>query len=169
MRSTLNRLLNNNAEISISAAKAFADWPGLENVTLRFINFVSPWLMIGEDTLADKTLREALKQYEEARNNGYEAAHYQFFERLARSADDLAAVRVSVLNDEEQWEVWNYDEPLMRFLSNRKRSSIQIRVREKPVSTGPVMIKLLAAVSPTNELQMAGLDLARMFQAREVR
>ena len=138
----------------------------MENVTLRFINFVSPWLMIGDDTLADKTLREALKEYEEARSEGYEAAHYQFFVRLARSADDLASVRVSVLNDEEQWEVWNYDEPLMRFLSSRKRSSIQIRMREKPVSPGPVMIKLLAAVSPTNELQMAGLDLARMFQAR---
>ncbi len=162
MRATLNRILS-NADLSRIALKAFTDWPALEHVAIQFLHFVTPWLVVGNESLAEKTLREALQTYEENLAAGYEIGHRRFIERLAESANVLSCLRVSVKNNREQWAVWNYDEPLMTYLASHKRVAIQIRVRETPVASGPVMIKLLAFISSTRELQMAEINIHELL------
>lgn len=163
MRKCLNRFLHNNPDLSWSATKAFTDWPALEQIAIQFLYYVSPWLIVREECLADITLRNALMAYGETSSGGYEAGYGKFIERIAKSAYSLAAIRVSVKNDEGQWMIWNYDEPLMKFMSNHKRTSLQIRERETPVASGPVMIKLLAAVGSTHELQIAEIDISSLL------
>lgn len=162
MRATLNRILI-NANVSRSARRAFTDWPALERVAIQFLQFVTPWLVIGNESLAESTLREALLTYEENMASGYEVGHRRFIERLAESAKILSSIRVSVKNSRNQWAVWNYDEPLMTYLATHKRYSIQIREREAPVASGPVMIKLLAFISSTQELQMAEINIHELL------
>ncbi len=157
MRLSLNRILR-NAGFDARPVKAFTDWPSLEHVALQFINFVSPWLVVGGESLAERTLRDAIASYDETLPHGYEAGHRAFMERIAASAKTLSTLRVSVKDKDGLWAIWTYDEPLMRHLANHKRYSIQIRQRENPVASGPVMIKLLAAISPTQQLEVARLD-----------
>lgn len=157
VRVSLNRILS-NAGFSSSPVKAFTDWPTLERVALQFIHFVSPWLVVNGENLAERTLRDAIATYDETLHLGYEASHRKFIERIAASAKVLSSLRVSVKDKDGLWAVWTYDEPLMRHLANHKRYAIQIRERETPVASGTVMIKLLAAISPTQELEVAGLD-----------
>lgn len=162
VRISLNRILS-NAGFATNPVKAFTDWPTLEQVALKFINFVSPWLVVDGETLAERTLLEAISSYDETLPQGYEASYRKFIERIAESAKVLSSLRVSVKDKDGLWAVWTYDEPLMRHLANHKRNSIQIRERETPVASGPVMIKLLAAISPTQELEVARLDFPSLL------
>lgn len=165
MRASLNRILNNTG-LTSSALKVFTDWPALEHVAIQFLHFVSPWLVVGNESLAETTLRDAFTAYDETLPKGYAAGHRRFIERIAESAKVLSSLRVSVMNNDEQWAVWNYDEPLMTYLASHKRWSIQIRERETPVASAPVMIKLLASISSTQELQIADIDLSSLLHVR---
>lgn len=162
VRVSLKRILI-NAGRSSSPVKAFTDWPILERVALQFIHFVSPWLVVNGENLAERTLMDAIATYDETLPLGYEASHRKFIERIASSAKVLSSLRMSVKDKDGLWVVWTYDEPLMRHLAKHKRYAIQIRERETPVTSGIVMIKLLAAISPTNELEVAGLDYQRLL------
>jgi len=64
------------------------------------------------------------------------------------------------------WSIWSYDVPLMSWMERHKRWTIQIRPREEPVGAGPVLIKLLAAISSTHELDFAELDFSRLLAQR---
>jgi hypothetical protein len=145
--------------------QAFVDWPELEDVTRRYVNFVSPWLVIGDENLGESTLRAAIAAYDVAHPQGYGPAYRAFMEHIAGSAPKLASVRVSVRSDEGCWMPWTYDQPLLDFCASHKRSSIQVRTREVPVSASLVLIKLLTAVSSTRQLTLANLDLARLLKA----
>ncbi len=162
MAGPLDRLLQ-HADLAHFAANAFTDWPSLREVTTRFLYFVSPWLMIGQQNLAETTLRSAFESYERMLPEGYEASHRHFIERIAESANLLASQRVSVMGADGLWIVWMYDEPLMAFLQRHKRSSMQIRERETSVAAGPVMIKLLASISSTKDMHFAEIDISRLL------
>ncbi|WP_126448143.1 hypothetical protein [Sulfuricystis multivorans] len=157
VRLSLNRILS-SAGFSSGPVKAFTDWPTLEHVAFQFIYFVSPWLVVNGENLAEQTLRDAIASYDETLLLGYEVSHRKFIERIAASAKALSSIRVSVEGKDGLWSVWTYDEPLMRYLANHKRYAIQIRERDTPVASSTVMIKLLAAISPTKDLEVAGLD-----------
>lgn len=165
VKEPLNLLLS-NAGLQTLANTAFTDWPTLERVAAAFIHFVTPWMMIGTKNLAEETLRGALEAYEKHSRINIEGGHRSFIERVAESAQTLAAIRVSVMDKDGLWSVWQYDQPLMDYLSQHKRCSIQVRERETSIPVGPVMIKLLAAISTTREMQMADLDIPRLLVAR---
>jgi len=159
-------LLLSNAGLRSLANSAFTDCPSLERVAAAFLHFVTPWMMIGNANLAEETLREALQVYEAKSRTNLECAHRGFIERIAESARTLASVRVSVLDKDGLWSVWQYDQPLMDYLNHHNRRTVQVRDRDVAIPVGPVMIKLLAAISTTREMQMAELDIPRLLVAR---
>lgn len=165
MAASLKRLLQ-SAGLTPFAQNTFIDWPSLEQVATHFLHYVSPWLMVGQSNLAETTLRAAFSAYEQMLPHGYEASHRSFIERIAESANVLATLRVSVMNDDGLWAVWMYDEPLMTYLKRHNRWSIQIREREAPIASGPVMIKLLASISSTQDMQFADLDIPRLLNTK---
>lgn len=166
MRTALKRIVS-TPELSGPALKAFTDYPALEKLTFNFLQFVSPWVLSGRASVAECTIRKALLAYDQAQGKGNGLGHRRYLETIAESAKVLSSLRVSVLNSTGQWEIWNYDQPLTEYMQRHKRWAIQIREREQPVAHGPVMIKLLAAISSTKDLVIADIDISSLL-AEEV-
>lgn len=161
MRASLERIVS-HPELSGQALKAFTDYPTLKEITVQFLHFVPPWILVGSESLAEITIRNALMAYEKS-NGGSTIGQRRYIETIAESAKVLSRLRVSVKNSSNQWDIWNYDQPLTKYMSHRKRWAIQIRPRETPIASGPVMIKLLASISSTQELESADIDMTGLF------
>ena len=167
MRASLKRIVS-YPELSGPAIKAFTDFPALEEVTVQFLHFVPPWVLAGTASVAESAIRKALLAYEKTQGSGGGLGHRRYIETIAESAKVLSSLRVSVRNSNDQWDIWNYDQPLTEYMQRHKRWAIQIRERERPIASGPVMIKLLAAISSTKELVTAEIDITRLFAASDV-
>lgn len=148
------------------AARAFTDWPSLENVASQFIDYISPWLMINNEFVAEKRLIGAFNAY--ATVSDIDHGHRAFIEHLAHTAKDLAAHRVSIQDGDGVWVVWSYDEPLTQFMGAHSRWAIQVRTREEPLPVAPVMIKLLAAVSTTRDMAATDINLSQLLGAHSL-
>ncbi len=162
LRSTLK-----NARIEDQAEAVFVEWPELEQISVRFLRFVSPWLMIDEENVAEETLRNAFAAYEEKVVGRKEFPHRCFMEAIAKCVDLLATVRVSVMSEDGLWEIWSYDEPLMSWMEKKHRSAMQIRNRDVPVDSGPLLIKMFAFISSTRDMQLAEISIGlpmKIFQ-----
>lgn len=158
----LERALNNAGVLPL-ATRIFMDWPSLEKVASHFLYYVSPWLVVDGRNLVEDILRSAVLAYNRCLPAGEDTANRAFIEAIAESGEILASVRVSVIDKDGLWSIWSYDVPLMSWMELHNRWSIQIRTREEPIGTGPVLIKLLAAISSTHELDFAELDLSRLL------
>lgn len=143
--------------------KAFMDWPALETVAKRYIGYVSPWVIVEGEHFAVQTLEDALDSYDQACIYGYDEGYREFMKRIALSAGTLAKLKVSIKNKSKDWIIWDYEQPLITSLQESKSYLVQTRVREKPLSTPSVMIKLLAAVSPISDLINADLDYNKLL------
>lgn len=66
MRASLKRIVS-HPELSGAALKAFTDYPTLEEITVQFLHFVPPWIVVGSESLAEKTIRNALIAYEKSK------------------------------------------------------------------------------------------------------
>lgn len=162
MRSSLKRIVS-QPDLSAAALKAYTDFPALEDVTVQFLNFVPPWILVGAESLAESTIRNALEAYDVSQGTGDGSGHRKYIEKIAESAKALSRLRVSVKNDHGQWDIWNYDQPLLEYMQSHNRSAVQIRERETPTATGPILIKLLAAISSTSELEKAEIDISELL------
>ena len=168
MRASLKRIVS-HPELSGAALKAFTDYPTLEEITLQFLHFVPPWIVVGSESLAEKTIRNALMAYEKSKGGtGCTVGQRRYIETIAEAAKILSNLRVSVKNSNDQWDIWNYDQPLTEYMSHRKRWAIQIRERETPIAPGPVMLKLLASISSTQELESAEIDMTGLFNGSAI-
>ncbi|MBK6639111.1 MAG: hypothetical protein IPG34_16530 [Rhodocyclaceae bacterium] len=127
MRAALNNLMR-AAGCRDLAERVFANEPTLHDITLRYLYYLSPWLVANECNLAQETVALALQRYTERNVNAdHEAAFRAFIETLTESAVVLADVRISVKSAEGQWMIWSYDEPLTLWMEEHKHSCIQIR------------------------------------------
>ena len=153
-----------NAGVAGRAEAIFVEWPELEQIATQFIRFVSPWLIIDDVGVAEQTLRNALGENTGDVVGHKEFPHRFFMEAISQCAGLLASVRVSVLNEDSLWEIWSYDEPLMHWMENRGRSAMQIRKRETPVERGPILIKMLAFISSTRDMQMAEISIEKPLE-----
>lgn len=162
MENALKRILQ-NSRLERIADHAFMDYPSLEAVATQFLQYVTPWMQVDERNLAEHTLREAFSAYHQQHLSGDGSDHSAFIERIAQAAQELATIRVSVLDSSEQWTVWSYDQPLLAYMAEHSRWSMQIRKRTEPVPVGPVLIKLLAAISSTRDMHTADLDYGRLL------
>lgn len=162
MRSSLNLLLA-NMRLSNNARRVFVDWPALEDTALRFLQYVSPWLIVDGANLAEVMLQRAIAEYEAAPSSEEDVRYRRFLVCLAGAAQVLRELRISVKNKNEQWAVWSYDEPLMTYLARHNRTSLQIRRRDIGLPVTPVLIKLLASIGSTDELIEVESDIARLM------
>lgn len=140
--------------------KIYMTWPALYTVSLQFCRFVSPFVPAESGKpLLEEALHEAIEAYfkfgREDDRNGIE----RYIATLASKAGDLSRLRLSVRAEEgEGWVIWNYDDPLLDWMSAHGRKAIQIRMRDKPVPKGPILIKLLSYICSVRDLQIAKLD-----------
>jgi hypothetical protein len=143
--------------------QAFADWPALKQVASRYVYYVSPWLMVGNENFAERELRQAIRSYDNVKVLGSEHGYCAFVGQLIESARRLAALRVSVQDNENLWRQWFYDEPLTRYMAGHKRASIQIRKREAAIPHRPVAIKMCASIMKTKEIVILDTEINRIL------
>ena len=149
-----------NAGVAEYAERAFVEWPELEEISLRFLQYVSPWLVVNETNLAEETLKKAFLAIN-SKKEYKEFPHRSFMEAIVQCVETLASVRISVMSSSSGlWEIWSYDEPLMSWMKKMGRSAMQIRPRETSIDHSPLLIKMLAYVSSTREMQMAEISFA---------
>ena len=70
MRASLRRIVS-HPELSGPALKAFTDYPTLEEITVQFLYFVPPWIVVGSESLAENTIRNALMAYEKSKGGNH--------------------------------------------------------------------------------------------------
>ena len=58
--------------------------------------------------------------------------------------------------------IWQYDEPVIDWMSAHGRKAVQVRIRAEPVDKGPILLKLLSYVCKVQDLQIANLDLSNL-------
>lgn len=159
MRQSLTSVLK-NAGVTERAERAFVEWPELETISLRFLQYVSPWLVVNDQNLAEETLKSAFLSID-SKKAFKEFPHRGFMEAIVQCVDTLASVRISVMSASSGlWEIWSYDEPLLSWMEKMGKSAMQIRYRETAVDHSPLLIKMLAYVSSTREMQMAEISFA---------
>lgn len=166
VRNALTDLLTDAGVIDM-ARKVFDNEPALLGIAHQYLYYVSPWLVVNERNLAQESLVLALQRYVEQnkKRDAHALAFRVFIETLAESAAGLANVRVSVKDSDEMWMIWSYDQPLMDWMASYKQYCIQIRQRDEVVSTIPLVIKMLAMISTTRELDYAQLNLSTFLPA----
>lgn len=162
-RQMLDTVLH-NAGVAERAEAVFIEWPELEQIAAHFLRFVSPWLMVDESSVAELTLHNAFAMADQNGAGGKVFPHRTFMEAITECAGLLASVRVSVLNEDNLWEIWSYDEPLMHWMEKKGRSAMQIRRRETPVERGPILIKMLAFISSTRDMQLAEITIDKPLE-----
>ena len=149
-----------NAGATECAESAFVEWPELEAISMRFLRFVSPWLIVNDQNLAEVTLKEAFAALEHNNSGQKDFPHRCFMESITHCVEALASVRISVMSVSGLWEIWSYDEPLLSWMDRMGKSAMQIRSRDTIVEQGPLLIKLLAYISSTRDMQMAEISFA---------
>ena len=154
-----------NAGVAEQAESIFLEWPEIEMIAAQYLRYVSPWLIVGEDNLAEMTLRDAFKAREGDPERRRSFPHRSLIEAITQSVPLLASVRISVLNGENLWTIWSYDEPLTTWMEKHGRSAMQIRPRETSVVHGPLLIKMLAFVSSTRDLELAEIAFNSPFES----
>lgn len=152
-----------NAGVTERAESIFVEWPEIEQIALQFIRFVSPWLIVNDRNVAEVTLQDAFAPKSNKEREQKEFPHRSFMEAITRCVTLLASVRISVMNGEGLWEIWSYDEPLWSWMEKRGRSAMQIRSREAAVEHGPLLIKMLAYMCSTRDMQLAEIAFSTPF------
>lgn len=148
-----------NAGIHERAEYLFMEWPELEQIATRFLGFVSPWLIVDEKNVAEETLKNAFASSDTGNSRNKDFPHRNFMEAIAQCIHLIASVRVSVMNEDGLWDIWSYDEPLMPWMEKKGRSAMQIRQRDVPIEGGPLLIKMLAFISSTRDMQLAEISI----------
>ena len=153
-----------NAGVIERAESIFVEWPELEAISTKFLRFVSPWLMVDEQNLAEVTLKEAFSTLNDKRPGNKDFPHRTFMEAITHCVTLLASVRISIMTPSGLWEIWSYDEPLLSWMERMGKSAMQIRKRETTLEQGPLLIKLLAYISSTRDMQMAEIAFETPFE-----
>jgi len=151
----------NNAGVSEMADDVFIEWPEIELLATHYLNYVSPWLIVGDKNVAETTFSAAFMRYEreQALKRSSVLPHRTILSAMAHSVHFLASVRVSVCDKDQLWQIWTYDVPLLTWMAHHHRTSMQVRRRSPSLAHGPLLIKMLGFIGSTRDMQLAEINI----------
>lgn len=136
------------------AGHIWEDCPALQSVALKLCWYLSPYIECGGANLLASTLTKAILDYQAA---PAESRARAFLQAVQGGAIALCAVRVSAKDDEESWQIWECEEPLMDWMEMIGVSAIQVVFREEPIDAGPVIVRMMGHVCSVRDLRVAGV------------
>ena len=146
------------------ADRIFSTCPSLRTVALQFCRFVSPFIELESgENLLEKAMADAVCGFGAHESQDVRVAIKVFIEALASHVDGLCGIRLSVQDDNGDWQIWQYDEPVFDWMAEHGRKAVLIRHRDEKLAKGPVLIKLLSYICKVRDLQMAHLNLAHLI------
>ncbi len=151
-----------SAKIERVAGEAFMSMPNLKDVAVRYCRYVSPYVQAGDRSLVEAAMTDAINAYNKVKRQGEQTILRAYLGALVDRVDTLCEVRMSVQNDTGRWIIWDYEQPVHDWMAQHGRKTLQIKVRDKAVMSGPVLVKMLSHICTTRDLQNAGVDLGNL-------
>lgn len=122
------------------AKQLFMMWPNLKEASLRLCAYLSPFLEANEEPLLDLALSRAFTLTTAAQGADQVGV---FVEAVASITDDLRGIQVSVQDHDGDWEIWDFERPILDWMGSYQRECLQIRPRQTPFPEGPVRFAIL--------------------------
>jgi len=154
------------ARLEKEAGEMFMTMPNLRVMALKYCRYISPYVPSGNHSLIELALGDAIRAYIKTHRRNERAILRYFLGALVDRIDALCEVRISVQNRSGCWLIWDYEQPLYELMVTHKRKTVQIKVRETAVEQGPVLVKMLANVCTTRDLNEAGVDLHALWRGQ---
>lgn len=151
-----------NTDLRHDADDIFFRCPDLRQVALRYVEFVSPFIVQEGENLLEASLQDAITAFRREEPADLKSAWRAYIEAFVFRVGTLCRLRMSVQDRDGHWAIWNYDQPLLAWMAIHGRRTLQIRVREQSIEPGPLVVKLLSHICDVRQLQSAGVDLARL-------
>lgn len=167
---TLNAAIS-KAKLTREAERIFMDWPDLRMVALKFCRYISPFIQMDESdpySLVDRAMMQAIRRFNtEQSAQDPSLGMHGFISALLDNASDLAQLRIAIPTGDDDWDIWDYDTPMLEWLTNRTPPQPLLRIsqREEPLDPGPILAKVLANICTTRDMQNAHLGLGHSKKA----
>lgn len=138
------------------ARQLFAMWPTLHDAALRLCYYLSPYLEVNEHPLLDVALER-----------GFEAAitrfgHEQiaaFIGEVISVSAELCKLQISIQDKDGDWEIWDFDRPILEWMGQYQREYLQIRTRPSPFAVAQLRLALLRQFS-MRDIMQTNLELS---------
>lgn len=137
------------------AKQFFLIWPSLKEASIRLCSYLSPFLEANGVPLLDLALSRALSNATASQASEQVGA---FVEGVASITDAVCGIQVSVQDRDGDWEIWDFEHPILDWMQSNKRESLQIRTRQEPFPEGPVRFAILRVFS-TRDLMQTRLEV----------
>jgi hypothetical protein len=122
--------------------QVFIEHPVLKEVVAEFVQFFTPLLVHDGENIGERALSEAFAGCTEG------GVDYQeFITTLCKCALTLSRIRVSVPDEDQNWHIWAYEEPLAVFMKKNGSKVVQIRKQRQPVPVRTIITRLLAELA----------------------
>lgn len=138
------------------ARQLYNSWPTLKLASLRLCVFVTPYIEVGNRPLLDVALERAITA---ARTTQGGEQVSRFIHAIATIADDLCQLQISVQDRDDDWEIWDFDKPMLDWMKAEQRDCLQVRRREEAYPKGPVTIALLSRVFSIRDLMKTPIEV----------
>ena len=133
----------------------YSMWPSLHVASIRLCSFLSPYIEVDDRPLLDIALER-----------GFDAAVTRlgreqlgaFIAEATSIADELSTLQISVQDKDGDWEIWDFDRPLLEWLGRSRRECLQIRPRQTPFPIPPLRLALLKQFA-IRDLMQTQIDL----------
>lgn len=122
------------------AKQLFMMWPSLKDASLRLCAYLSPFLEANGEPLLDLALSRAFTLAAAAQGADQVGV---FVEAVASITDDLRGIQVSVQDHDGDWEIWDFERPILDWMGSYQQECLQIRPRQTPFPEGPVRFAIL--------------------------
>lgn len=143
-------------EMRNEAKQLYTSWPTLKLASLRLCTFVTPFVEYGGRPLLDVALERAIT----AARRTYGADQItQFIRGVASIADELCQLQISLQDRDNDWEIWDFDKPIMDWMKAGERECLQVRRRAEVYPKGPVMLAVLSRVFSMRDLMRMPLEV----------
>jgi hypothetical protein len=143
--------------LSREAQAVFVDYPSLRSVALAYTRYVTPIIDL-DDTgtnLLPLAIGKAIRAVVDHGRPGV------FLPEIVDASKVLAQLQICVPNPKSTWwDIWDFDEPLMKWMRARDSARVRVGVRDTPAPEGQVILKLLANVATARDLRGSDLQIS---------
>ena len=122
------------------AKQLFMMWPSLKDASLRLCAYLSPFLEANGEPLLDLALSRAFALASVAQGADQVGV---FVAAVASITNELRGIQVSVQDHDGDWEIWDFERPILDWMGSYQRECLQIRPRETPFPEGSVRFAIL--------------------------
>lgn len=148
----LNRILHTSGKRR--PAKAIFDrLPALQQLSMKLCWWLSPYIQLDEGNLLELAVVQAVQAFHKEPGTDRDKAR-AYIAGISSVAGMLSSLRISVRTKAGDWELWDYDMPLVEFMTARGAHAVQTRTRQKHRDRGPITLYMLSAICTMKDLRL---------------